>query len=236
MKALMIAISCGVLSCATPALADSACANILPQITLQLTAEQWVSTQTANVSVALDALLNKEQLSKAQDNFQAALKKIAPEGVWHITEFSRSAGKTNLEQLHAVAEARLPESALAGLRERATAQNSEGQTYTVQDIIYTPTTAEISAAQAQLRAQIYDQAKAELNRLNAVYPKPGYNLYNINFVNLSVQPGPMVAKMNNEMMVAMSRESPTVSLSQKLTQDALVILAAPPGALCASGR
>ncbi len=229
MKKILVLLTLSSLSYGALALADSACTN-LPQISLQLTAEQWVTTQTAKVSIALDALLNKEQVAQAQDNFQNGLKKIAPEGAWHITEFSRSAGKTDLEQLHAVAEARLPESAVAGLRERAKAQNTEGQTYTVQDIIYTPTADEISAAQAKLRAQIYDQAKSELNRLNTVYSKSGYTIYNINFVNSSIQPGPMMVKMNE--MTTTSREAPNPSFSQRMTQDALVILAAPPGALC----
>jgi hypothetical protein len=30
----------------------------------------------------------------------------------------------------------------------------------------------------------------------------------------------------------MARETPTASLSQKMTQDAVVVLAAPPGPLC----
>lgn len=227
-RILMVSALSGMMSVAW---AQAPCAGILPQVTLQLTAEQWVTTQTAKVSVALDALLNKEQLASAQANFQAALKKIAPEAVWHITEFTRSASKTNLEQLHAVAEARLTDSALAGLRDRAKAQNTEGQTYTVQDIVYTPTIDEISTTQAKLRAQIYQQAKAELDRLNAVYPKPGYSLYNINFTNVTIQPGPMAAKM--EAMVTMAREVPSsVSLSQQMTQDALVVFAAPAGPLC----
>ena len=225
-KLKMYGLITSLLICSNALAADS-CNNILPQVNLQLRSEQWVTTQTAEVSVALDALLNKEQLAKAQDNFQVALKKIAPDGEWHITEFTRSAGKTSLEQLHAVAQARLSENSLSGLRDRATAQNSEGQTYSVQDIVYTPTADEVSAAQAKLRAQIYDQTKAELSRLNAIYPKPGYVLYSINFMNSAIQPGPMLVKMAE---TAAPGEQAT--LSQKLTQDASVTLAAPPGVLC----
>jgi hypothetical protein len=227
MKKLFILFVFGLFSVSTSLYASSACTGVLPQVTLQLTAEQWVTTQTADVSIALDALLNKDQLAKAQDSFQAALKKIAPEGDWHITEFSRTPSKTNLEQLHAVAHARLPNNALGGLRDRAKAQNSEGQTYAVQDITYTPTAGEISAAQAKLRSEIYEQAKAELDRLNTVYPKPGYTLYNINFSNIA-QPGPMLLKTNGEN----ARETAPMNFSQQLVQTAFVTLAAPPGALC----
>jgi hypothetical protein len=234
MKKIMIPLLLGALSLSAPAWADNTCASNLPQVSLQLTAEEWVVTQTARVSIALDGLLNKKQLASAQEDFQTALKNIAPEGNWHITEFSRTPSKTSLEQLHAVAEARLTDKALAGLRDRVHAQNSEGLTYTVQEIIYSPTTAEIAAAKAKLRAQIYDQAKAELDRFNSLYPKPGYNLYQINFVNPTVQPGPMLLKMD----VAASREAANspMSLSQQLTQDALVIFAVPPGGWCENHR
>ncbi len=223
MKKIITTLFFTVLSFNSQADANTSCDDILPQITLQLSAQDWVTTQTAKVSVTLDALFNREQIAKAQDNFQSSLKRIAPEVIWHITEFSRSPGKTSLEQLHAVAEARLPDTALAGLRERVHALNSEGQTYTVQDIIYSPSTAEINITKSKLRMQIYDQAKAELDRINAIYPGQGYNLYNINFVNLSVQPGPMMTKMNT--VVALTREMPSVSLSQQMTQDALVVFA-----------
>ena len=78
MKKLVWLILCSELSFLTPAWADNNCANVLPQVSLQLTAEQWVTTQTARVSVSLDALLNKNQLAKAQENFQAALKNHLP--------------------------------------------------------------------------------------------------------------------------------------------------------------
>lgn len=202
------------------------CNNFLPQVSLQLSSEEWVTTQTAKVIIVLDALLNKQQLARAQKDFQSALSRIAPEGVWHITEFSRSASKTNLEQVHAAAETRLSDKAMAGLRERVHALNTEGQTYAVQDIIYSPTLQDVSAAQARLRSQIYSQAKAEIDRLNAIYPKPGFILYNINFTNITIQPGPLMAKT---MMTAMGRETPSPTMSQQMTQDALVVLASPAG-------
>ncbi len=230
MKKISLMVFLGLTLISSVIWANGDCAGVLPQVSLQLSAERWVTTHTAKVSVALDASLNKDQLAHAQKNFQAALKQIAPEGDWHITEFSQNPSKANLEQLHAVAQARLSDAGIAGIRERAGKQSSEGQTYNVQDIVYSPSTAEISAVQADLRADIYNQAKAELDRLNNVYPKAGYTIYNINFTNLS-QPGPMMSKLSNE-MVAMVNESPGIFLSQQMTQQAQIIFAAAPGSLC----
>lgn len=196
----------------------------LSQVTFQLSAEQWVTTQTAKVTIALDASLTKDQIAKAQTNIQQALKKIAPQGNWYITVFSLSPTKANLEQLHAEAEARLPESAMQGLRDKTQKLSKEGQTYTVEDIAYTPSLAEISAAQAKLRTQIYQQAKDEMTRLNSVYPSAGYRLYSIQFTGVLTQPGPVMMAKTNSMTVG--RETPNLAVSQNLTVDATVVLAA----------
>jgi hypothetical protein len=217
-------------------LAES-CSYSPPQVSLQLTAETWVTTQSAKVTVSWDAALNKEQLANAQNGFQQALSKLAPNATWHITEFTRTPSKTNLEQIHATAEARLPDSALAGLRDRAKNLSSEGQTYVIQDIVYTPTETEIAAARAQLRSQIYAQAKDELSRLNAVYPNVTYRLYNISFsgVNGQMMPTPnFMAKATSENVgISGGREMQNMATSQLLTQDAVVVFAAPAGNLCA---
>lgn len=208
------------------------CAYTPPQVSLQLTAETWVSTQTAKVTIAWDASLNKKQLANAQNSFQQALHQFAANSTWQIIEFTRTPTKTNLEQVHAVAEARLPESDLAGLRDTAKAFSSEGQTYSIENILYTPSSAEIMAARVQLRSQIYNQAKDELARLNNVYPNTNYRLYNISFSGINgMTPTPnfMAAKVSSE-NVGLGRES--LSTSQLLTQDAMVIFAAPSGNLC----
>ncbi len=211
------------------------CTYSPPQVSLQLTAEDWVSTHTAKVTLVWDASLNKKQLINAQADFQQALNKFAANTIWHITEFTRSPSKTNLEQVHAVAEARLLETDLASLRDTAKNLSSEGQLYSIQDIVYTPSSAEISSARAQLRSQIYSQAKDELARLNSTYPNVGYRLYNISFsgVNGQMMPTPnFMAKSTTENVGIMGRETQTMSTSQLLTQDALVIFAAPAGNLC----
>ena len=159
-----------------------------------------------------------------------------PLGLNGISEFSRTGSKANLEQIHAVAEARLPETALAGIREHAKSLSMEGQTYTIQDIIYSPSVDEISAVTAKLRSQIYTQAKAELGRLNAVFPQPNYSLYSVNFVGSTAQPMPTayMAKTSNTMNVSATREQPSMAVSQQMIQDALVIFAAPSAAFCSS--
>lgn len=214
------------LCCSWPLFANAqSCSTLLPQITMQLSAEDWVTTQTAKVTVVLDASLKKDQLATAQENFTASLNKIASDVKWHIIEFSRTGAKSNLEQVHAVAEARLSEKAVAGVRERAQAQSGEGQSYTIQDIVYSPSQEEMSALSAKLRAQIYDQAKEELTRLNMVYASPKFSIYSINFTNSLNQPGPnYMAKTMNTMAVP---QSAPMTVSQQITQDALVIFAAP---------
>ncbi len=188
--------------------------------------------QTAKVTIAWDAALNKSQLATAQNGFQQALRKFAANATWQILEFTRTPTKTNLEQVHAVAEARLPENDLAGLRDTAKALSNEGQTYTVQDIFYTPSFAEMTAARSQLRSQIYNQTKDELARLTSVYPNTGYRLNNISFYGLVGQT-PNPSYMAKAVSVSeINKEPQSMSTSLLLTQDATVVFAAPSGNLC----
>ena len=224
-----------VFNLSTMAMADT-CTQPLPQVTLQLTAEQWVTTQTAKIVVALDASLTKEQLSVAQENINQALKKISPEGEWHITEFNRNASKANLEQLHVVAEARLPNKALPGLRDRANKLSHEGQIYTIEEITYNPTIPEISTTYNQLRMQIYRQAKEELARLNDTFSQPTYTLYSINFAGLITLSAPVYK--TNTMSISHNNQAPVTSMavSKPLTLEASVVFAAPLGALCVASK
>lgn len=157
--------------------------NILPlnQISLQLTAEQWVVTKTANVIVGIDASLNGAQLAAARQEILQKLAKFVPGAEWHITIFDRSQDSSGLEKLHIEAQARVLEQALGNIRQQAKTNSKPGQTYTLLAIDYTPTLAEVEAVRSILRNKIYSQVKDEVNRLNNLYPSQQYYVHRIDF-------------------------------------------------------
>lgn len=167
----------------------------LDKISLQLSAEQWATSNTAKVMVGINATLNNDQLGTIQSQIMNNLQKIANNVDWHITEFSRSKNQSGLEQLYVQAEARIPESGLVNLRKNATTVSKPGATYSIAAIDFSPSSVEIENVKASLRQEIYNEAQAELQRLNKIYPDEKFHLHTINFINPEPVPMPQMRTM-----------------------------------------
>lgn len=202
--------------------------RVLNKISYQSTVEKWATTNTARVTINMDAMLDKVGLSNINNYVVANLNKIAADAGWHVTQFNRSQDKSGLETLHVEAEARLPQTALAGLRDKAKGISKSGETYTVGDIDFAPDLQEVEKTHAAARADIYAQVKEEIARLNALYPDQHYFLHQLDFI-----PQP-VAMMNKMQMMAVGSNmaqpeaSPPMSISvnAKVVETAQAIIAA----------
>lgn len=200
----------------------------LSQITFTLNADQWVVSNSADVTVAVHALLTQKQLMDAQKNILQALQKISMQGDWKIIQLQRTKNQANLEQLEILAQARLPNADLPEIRNRVKQQSKQGENYELQSIDYTPTPAEMETAEANLRTKIYEQAKAELKRINELYPEQHYDLFMINFNDIQpVQSGyqkVMMIESVNTPQPAAPTVAATANVSQHITLSAQVTL------------
>src|SRR6266481_7303405 len=88
----------------------------LSQVTFTLTADKCLTSETANVTIAVHAQLTQEQLTTAIPDILQALQKISGAGKWYIMQMQRSQSQADLEQLEVMAQARLPSNVLADLR------------------------------------------------------------------------------------------------------------------------
>ena len=66
---------------------------LLNKVTLQLHAEQWVTTQTALVSVGINASVTDQGIEKVQGEVMKKLNQLANSNTWHIVSFSRQQDK-----------------------------------------------------------------------------------------------------------------------------------------------
>ncbi len=200
---------------------------VLHQITFTMTSEQWVTTQHADVFVGVDATLDKTQLATAHNDILQKLNKLAKTD-WHITQFNRSQNSSGLEQLSVVAQARLPETALAKIRDDARNLTHPGEAYTVLNIAFTPSTAELEAVRAQLRSNLYDRIQNELNNINKIYSYQKYVVHQIDFSE-SGSPQPPVPMMKMAMVAGnaaeMAPSAPQLTVANKLVMTASVTLA-----------
>ncbi|MCD6055541.1 MAG: hypothetical protein K0R12_503 [Gammaproteobacteria bacterium] len=195
----------------------------LNTITYQVVQEGWANSQTAEVTVAIDGNLDQAKLDRIQQDIQTKLQQVALNVDWRITVFQRDKSNSGLEQVHVEASARLPLAALGSIRAAAKKVSVQGETFTVQNIDYSPSTAEIEAVHADLRNSIYAEVKPELARLSKLYPDQSYYLHQIDFNTVLSAPSP-------RMMLATATPQAEAGgandlLSQRIVETATVVLA-----------
>jgi hypothetical protein len=188
----------------------------LDTIQFSLSAKQWVSTETALLTVSLQATLTDTDLVKTRADIMAKLSKISPAS-WHVTQFDRSQDASGLEKLYVEAQARVPQLSLTHVYQNAKSVSKPGATYQINAIAFEPSIEEIQDVRAKLRQRLYQDAANELTRINAIYPKQQYTLNTVSFVDDAPQ-----ATGQQPRMVMMAAAAPAVPVSHELLITAVV--------------
>ena len=218
--------------CLTLALTLPASAQVPPpvmdQVVLDLTAEDWVGTETARVTVSADAAASGADAGTQRSDLLKAIGGLTPGADWKIVSFDRSTDQAGLERWRAVAEARLAENALGGLADKAKQASRPGLQLRIGSIEFTPTLGETEAVRARLRAEIYGKAASELDALERSFPGRKFRMGNIDFAD---QPPMAYARKTREEMQPMAMAAPPaqdgpVNVSEKLVVRARVVLSA----------
>lgn len=216
----------------SPAWADNDLEALLNKVTLQLQADQWVTTKTALVSVGVNAAVTDQGIDQIQSDVMQKLNQLSSKGEWHILSFNRSQDKSGLETIQISAQTRLPQSELANLRPAAKNISKPGETFSIDDIQFSPSDDEIRQANVSLRNSIYQQAKAEVDALNKTYPDQKYYLHQIDFLSIPpIEPMPMVQNAMLMTKSAMPAGGARLSVGNKAHLSATVVLAAMPDQL-----
>lgn len=153
----------------------------LDKIVFQMAAKQWVTTQTALLSTNINVTLNNADLVKARAEIMNNLAKIA-KGDWHLTQFNRSQDSSGLEKLYVQAQARVDQSALTNIYQNAKSVSSPGAKYQIGTVEFKPSLEEMQVVKEQVRSQLYDKVKNELDRINKMYPVQNYSISNLVFL------------------------------------------------------
>ncbi|MFO7483388.1 hypothetical protein [Oceanibaculum nanhaiense] len=199
------------------------------EIVLRLEAEGWVETQTAKLIVAIDMALQGGEMADARAQVTQTLNGLVAGVDWRTTRFSRQMDSAGLERWQVIAEARVPEAKLAGVHDKAKTASKPGLSVRIADIDFTPTLAEHTAVESQLRAELYRQTKEELARLAEIFPDRPYRVRMIDFQSDGM-PVPrqamMVRGMAAESAPAMKDQAggEGLSVSRRIVQTATVIL------------
>ncbi len=226
MRSLAIAV---VLSLATPLAFAQTAVTPRPDdtVNLSLKLEDWVQTQTVRTVLGVDAAFSGADAGKVRGEILNAVKKLADGADWRFTRFDHNEDASGLERWNATLEARLPEAQLSGLSDRAKQASKPGLQVTLQEADFSPTLAEVEAAKAKLRGDMYKKVNEALAQLNQSEPDRKFRVMHINFdSSLPLYVGALAdarapAAMENKMA---SPDEP-VERSQKLQLSATVTFA-----------
>lgn len=195
---------------------------VLDKIVFQTSAKQWVTTQSALLSVNINVTLNNADLVKARADIMSSLNKIA-KGDWHLLEFDRSQDNSGLEKLYVQAQVRVNQNSLTDIYQNAKSVSKPGAQYTINGVDFKPSLEEVQTIRAAIRKQLYQQIGEEIERINKVYPNQNYSVNNIVFAD-GDNPQPPVAyqaKTMNAMVMPTAAQAP-LSVSNELILTALV--------------
>lgn len=195
----------------------------LDEVIYQASVENWVTTTSAEVTINIDASLDKSGLSEMRQTIMSNCKKIA-DADWHITQFYRSQDASGLERVSVTAQARVPEDKLAGVRDQAKSVSRPGATYTINNIDFVPTLDEIQKVKTALREQLYQKVNDEIARLNKTFPQQQYTAHKIDFLGVLATPEPM--QQNRAMMVKADGGGSSLVVANKVTMNVTVVIAA----------
>ena len=222
----------GVLGFSSMACADAPAVTLpvghYPELNLihyQINAEQWVTTQTALVTIGIDASLNQSGMDNLQTQINQSLASLAKDISWQMTDYERNQDSSGLESIHIEEQARLTADQLTQLRTHTEALSKPGIHYSVLNIAFTPSLADIEQAENNLRETLNQKIADEIKRVDKQYDQTFY-IHDLTFYS-GDQPVPQPAQANYKMlnMVAAAPQS-TASMSQRLVLHADVILAA----------
>lgn len=209
------------------------------RVIFDLTAEDWVNTKSARLTVNVEASVNSASAGTTRAAMTKALADLIKTD-WRLISFSRDQDSTGMEHWSALHEARVPENQLSGIHEAVKKLSKPGMQLSVSGIDFSPTLDEIQAAMGLLRTKIYKMANEQLAALNATMPGRNYRIALINF-NSSMGGDIMVAQDMDERparimrgkatMAGMAEESPPsppMERSEKLVMSANIVFAVTP--------
>lgn len=197
----------------------------LDKIIFPLSAQQWLNTDTAVLSVNLNVTLNNSDIVQARKEIMANLSKICV-GEWHIMQFKRSQDNSGLEKLFVQARIRAAQNNLNAVFQHAKAVSKPGATYEIANIEFIPSFEDIQKLKAKLREIIYQQAQYELNKINQIYSTQKYSLYSLKIIEHTpiAQPQalPLAAQNTMLMRASPSNDASSMAVGNKITLHAII--------------
>ena len=203
-------------TCVTSYAADST--PVLNDVTYHVQVSAWATSDKAAVVIAVDAIAKGQDVVETQQKILEKLKKLDDKQTWNIVELDRNQDQSGLEKLHLVVTAQLSQNQLNNLRNRIQALSIPGEQFDLQTIDFQPSLSDIEETKNELRQQIYQEVKVEVEQLNKIYSKQHYFLHSINFMGDSIYP------LTGTALLRTPTPQQNMAIKRKINLDAVVVL------------
>jgi len=173
----------------------------MDNINLSFTVEDWINSNTAEVTMTVNASTEGQDGLDLRTEIKEALESLV-DTEWRFIDISRNTGRSGLEEWNVMAQARVEEKDLNNLPSRAKELGRKGLQYRVGNVDFTPTKEQFEDLYRNLRSKINGLISEELTTLNTELPD---RKWRVGAVNYNFRDGPLVgAAGGRNVMMAVS--------------------------------
>lgn len=137
----------------------------MDNINLSFTVEDWINSNTAEVTMIVNASTEGQDGLDLRTEIKEALETLV-DTEWRFIDISRITGRSGLEEWNVIAQARVEEKDLNNLPSRAKELGRKGLQYRVGNVDFTPTKEQFEDLYRELRSKINGLISEELSTLN----------------------------------------------------------------------
>lgn len=203
-------------------------------VTVQLTAEKSIPTETVKVSAGITMSVTAAEAGDVRTTITEKLKGIL-DADWALTSLNRRPDASGREEVQAAAVARVPEKTAAGFAHKCKQASTEGFQVRAGEVDYSPPKNVIAEAKIELRKKLYEMAQDESDivaqSLASSHADRSWRVADIAFSDVTPVPmNNMIRAKGLEMASTYIGNAPggggdEVGLTQKVTLVATVTIA-----------
>jgi len=179
----------------------------MDDINLSFTVEDWINSNTAEVTMTVNASTEGQDGLDLRTEIKEALESLV-DTEWRFIDISRNTGRSGLEEWNVTAQARVEEKDLNNLPSRAKELGRKGLQYRVGNVDFTPTKTQFEDLYRHLRSKINELIKTELSTLETELPD---RKWRVGAVNYNFGSAPMVGAAGGQhVIMAMTNAVPNM--------------------------
>lgn len=135
-------------------------------LNLSFTVEDWLESDTAELTIDIDASADDTDSVELRSTIKDSLKKLI-DTEWRFVRVRRYTDRSGREAWQVAAQARVPENEISNLGSRTKALGKVGLQFRVGNVDYSPTKEQVEELKRKMRSKVNKLITDELTALNS---------------------------------------------------------------------